>query len=262
MAAIPASVSIALTRASAPTAAGRRGRIPRRRRPRLVQESRERLPVGDVERIAGELAELGQIRDGRLLERHVTITDDHPGAAGQQRLRGGKADAAGGAGDRDGLAPDVVHAAELYTCQVLLEVPLSGNTGGMTTDGEPGLESVMTYVVRTSHPVDPTAGSPWGSRQYWQVSEATLDGPGIKARLAATGVDWMGVSGDGFWRPDVRAQFLTDDGAVVLMHYTGLVEQTARFAEAAEANEATDWADQYMRLSIRFETGAAPAMRG
>jgi hypothetical protein len=34
------------------------------------------------------------------------------------------------------------------------------------------------------------------------------------------------------------------------MHYTGLVEQTSRFAEAA------DWADQYMRLSIRFETGA------
>lgn len=54
----------------------------------------------------------------------------------------------------------------------------------------------------------------------------------------------MGVSGDGFWRPDVRAQFLTDDGVVVLMHYTGLVEQTSRFAEAAEADEATDWADQ------------------
>jgi hypothetical protein len=68
----------------------------------------------------------------------------------------------------------------------------------------------------------------------------------------------MGVSYDGFWRPDVRAQFLTDDGAVVLMHYTGLVQQTARFAEAAEADEPTAWADHYMRLSIRFETGAAP----
>ena len=79
---------------------------------------------------------------------------------------------------------------------------------------------------------------------------------GIRARLAAAGVDWMGESGDGFWRPAVRAQFLTDDGAVLLMHYTGLVEQTSRFAEAAEADEATDWADQYMRLSIRFETGA------
>ena len=129
-------------------------------------------------------------RDGRLLQRNVTVADDHSGATGQQCLRGGVADAAGGAGDRDGLAPDVVHAAKLYTCQVLV---------GSAPDG-------------------------------------------IRARLAAAGVDWMGVSGDGFWRPDVRAQFLTDDGVVVLMHYTGLVEQTSRFAEAAEADEATDWA--------------------
>ncbi len=126
----------------------------------------------------------------------------------------------------------------------------------MTTAGEPELEFAMTYVVRTSNPLDPTTDSPHGARQYWQVSEARLEGPAITAGLAATGVDWMGVGADGFWRPDVRAQFLTDDGAVVLMHYTGLVQQTARFAEAAEADEPTDWADQYMRLSIRFETGA------
>lgn len=112
------------------------------------------------------------------------------------------------------------------------------------------LEFAMTYVVRTSHPLDPTTDSPWGARQYWQVSEATLDGPQIKARLAATGLDWMGVSDDGFWRrPDVRAQFLTNDHAVVLMAYTGLVQQTERFAKAAEADEPTEWDDQYMRLS-------------
>ena len=68
--------------------------------------------------------------------------------------------------------------------------------------------------------------------------------PGIIAASAATGMDWMGVSDDRFWRPDVRAQFLTGDGAVVLMHYTGLVEQTERFSKAAEADESTDWRDQ------------------
>ena len=126
----------------------------------------------------------------------------------------------------------------------------------MSTGAELELEFAMTYVVRTSKPLDPTTGSPWGARQYWQVSEATLDGPQIKARLAATGLDWMGVSDDGFWRPDVRAQFLTDDDAIVLMAYTGLVQQSERFAEAAEADEPTEWSDQYMRLSIRFETAA------
>ena len=87
---------------------------------RLVQERRERLAVGDVERIARDLAELGELYDGRLLQGDVAVTDDHSRTPRQQRLGGGVSDAAGGAGDRDGLAPDVVHAAELYTCQFWL----------------------------------------------------------------------------------------------------------------------------------------------
>jgi hypothetical protein len=38
------------------------------------------------------------------------------------------------------------------------------------------------------------------------------------AGLAATGIDWMEIGNDGFWRPNVHAQFLTDDGAAILMH--------------------------------------------
>ena len=120
----------------------------------------------------------------------------------------------------------------------------------------PDLDFEMTYTVRTTHPLEPTVGSPFGAKQFWQVSEATLHGARIKAQLAGAGLDWMSVSSDGYWRPDVHAQFLTDDAAVILMHYTGLVQQTERFAAAADADQPTDWADQYMRLAVRFETGA------
>ena len=130
----------------------------------------------------------------------------------------------------------------------------------MTVDDLPsrvlGVEPEMTYRVRTTDPTPPTAGSPFGTRQYWQVSEATLVGPQITAELLATGGDWMWMSPDGFWRPDVRVQFRTDDDAVVLMHYTGLVEQTDAFAAAASENRETSWTDQYMRLAIQFDTGA------
>jgi hypothetical protein len=51
-------------------------------------------------------------------------------------------------------------------------------------------------------------------------------------------------------------EFVTDDGAIILVHYTGLVEQTDRFKQAAEADRSTEWTDQYMRLTLRFETGA------
>lgn len=79
----------------------------------------------------------------------------------------------------------------------------------------------MTYRVTTTNPLEPTRHAPSGERQYWQVSQATLVGPRINASLAGTGGDWMAIGTDGFWRPDVRVQFLTDDGDVVLMHYTG-----------------------------------------
>ena len=101
----------------------------------------------------------------------------------------------------------------------------------------PGLDFEMIYTVRTTHPLEPTVGSPFGAKQFWQVSEATLDGARIKAHLAGAGLDWMSVSSDGYWRPDVHAQFLTDDAAVILMHYTGLVQQTDCFAAAADADQ-------------------------
>lgn len=118
-----------------------------------------------------------------------------------------------------------------------------------------GLAQEMTYVVRTTEPSAPSAGSPLGTRQYWQLSEATLEGPRIRAALAATGGDWMAMGSDGFWRPDVRAQFLTDDGAFLFMHYRGLVEQTDAFKAAAEADRETRFEEQYMRLAIAFDTG-------
>ena len=122
------------------------------------------------------------------------------------------------------------------------------------------LASEFIYRVRTTGPLPGTAGSPRGERQYWTVSEAELHGNRIRATLAAPGSDWMWVSDDGFWRPDVRAPFTTDDGATVLMHYTGLVEQTPAFAAAAEGDRPTTWDDQYMRLLMRFDAGA-PAYR-
>lgn len=112
------------------------------------------------------------------------------------------------------------------------------------------------YRVKTTGPLKTTKGSPDGERNYWIVSEAEINGPRIEAHLAAPGSDWMRVSDDGFWRPDVRSPFRTSDGETILLHYTGLVQQTDAFKRAAEANQPTQWNDQYMRLTMRFDTGA------
>lgn len=118
-----------------------------------------------------------------------------------------------------------------------------------------GLEHVMTYTLVTKGPLSSTRGSPLGERRYWEMSEGRLTGSGISASIAMPGGDWMLVSEDGFWRPDVRVQFMTDDGAVVLLRYHGLVEQTERFKAAAEGDSATDWDEVNMRMAMRFDTG-------
>jgi hypothetical protein len=120
----------------------------------------------------------------------------------------------------------------------------------------PGLEYEMTYRLEVRGPLAATAGSPRGKREYWEMSEGTLRGPRIDARIAMPGGDWFAVSGDRFGRPDVRVQFITGDGSLILLHYTGLVERTAAFTRAAEAGTETQWTDQYMRMAMSFDTGA------
>ncbi len=118
------------------------------------------------------------------------------------------------------------------------------------------LHREMTYRFRTRGPLEPTEGSPLGTRSYFEMTEGTLKGERIDARIAMPGGDWMSRSPDGYWRPDVRVQLVTHDNATILLHYTGFVEQTEAFIKAANENRPTTWADQYMRMVMRFDTGA------
>jgi Protein of unknown function (DUF3237) len=121
----------------------------------------------------------------------------------------------------------------------------------------PRLELEMTYRFRTSGPLQSAAGSPRGERQYWEMTEGTLTGPRIRATIAMPGGDWYRPGPGAFGRPDVRVQLITADQEIVLLHYTGLVQATERFKQAAENGGATRYEDQYMRMVMFFDTGAA-----
>jgi hypothetical protein len=120
----------------------------------------------------------------------------------------------------------------------------------------PGFEFEMTYRLKVRGPLPSTKGSPRGERIYWEMAEATLEGKRIKARSAMPGIDWFAPGADGFGRPDVRLQFITDDNAVILLHYTGLVEMNALFTKTAENGGETQFEDHYMRMAMNFDTGA------
>jgi Protein of unknown function (DUF3237) len=118
-----------------------------------------------------------------------------------------------------------------------------------------GLQYEMTYRFKVRGPLPATDGSPRGARQYWEMTEGTLRGDRINATIAMPGGDWHLVSSDRFGRPDVRVQFMTEDGAPILLHYTGLVERTDAFNRAADTGGSNGWDDQYMRMFMTFETG-------
>jgi uncharacterized protein DUF3237 len=118
------------------------------------------------------------------------------------------------------------------------------------------LRHEMTYRFRIRGPMVSTKGSPRGERQYWEMTEGELMGDKIKAHIAMPGGDWYSAGIDGFGRPDVRVQLVTDDGAVILLHYTGLVQTTDAFTQAASEGEPTHFEDQYMRMVMGFDTGA------
>jgi hypothetical protein len=117
------------------------------------------------------------------------------------------------------------------------------------------LEPEMIFWAQSGPAIEPTRGSPVGAIQYLEVANATLKGRRIDAKLVSKGYDWMRISDDGYWRPEVRAQFRTDDGAVILMQYSGLVKHTESLMALASADRMADCTSHYMRMVFSFVTG-------
>jgi hypothetical protein len=111
----------------------------------------------------------------------------------------------------------------------------------------------MTYRLKVKGPLRDVK-TPEGTLQYWEMTEGRLEGARIKASIVMPGGDWYRVGTDGYGRPDVRTQLETDDGAIVLLRYTGLVETNEVFTRAAEQDRETQFDDAYMRMCFRFDT--------
>jgi hypothetical protein len=61
---------------------------------------------------------------------------------------------------------------------------------------------------------------------------------------------------NGYGRPHVRLALRTDDGALILLEYHGIVQATSAFTRAVESDTSTQWDDQYMRMALTFDTAA------
>jgi Protein of unknown function (DUF3237) len=119
------------------------------------------------------------------------------------------------------------------------------------------LEPVMIYRLDVTGPAASGDGSASNARrQFWQMTRATLDGPNIRAQSVMPGIDWFTPYPNGYGRPHVRLAFRTDDEALILLEYHGIVHATAAFTRAVATDTPTQWDDQYMRMALTFDTSA------
>jgi hypothetical protein len=116
------------------------------------------------------------------------------------------------------------------------------------------LEFEFSYVATLKPPVEIGTG-PFGNRSFFEVTGGTVEGKRLKNKVLAGGGDWIVIAPDGFGHLDVRAQFLTDDGAALYLQYDGVLEMNQKVADALAKGASTDYGDQYFRTTPRFETG-------
>lgn len=117
------------------------------------------------------------------------------------------------------------------------------------------LEYEFGYRARLKAPLAVGPG-PYGARIFVEVEGGDFEGKRLKGKILTGGGDWLLAGADGFGRLDVRAQFLTDDGAAIYLAYYGIVEMTAKVQAAlGDAKTGTDFGDQYFRAMPRMETG-------
>ncbi len=83
------------------------------------------------------------------------------------------------------------------------------------------VEHIFTVTANTAQQAV-IAGAPSGTRVMVNVSGGTFEGPNLKGTVLAGGGDWVTARADGSVKLDVRITLQTDDGAHILMTYSGI----------------------------------------
>lgn len=108
-------------------------------------------------------------------------------------------------------------------------------------------------------PID-SGNSPNGQRMVFVVKEGTVKGPKVNGKIiAGSGADWARLRSDGSGDLDVRMNIQTDDGAILYVHWHGVMlasdENLAYALDFDKPDDPAGAARYYFRTSPRFETG-------
>lgn len=89
--------------------------------------------------------------------------------------------------------------------------------------------------------------TPTGNRGTGSIRGGAFSGPRLSGVLEPYGADWMTVRPDNTLDPEVRGVMKTGDGALIAVHYTGIIHPWTT---------AIAGGDAYWRIVMRFFTSA------
>jgi hypothetical protein len=118
------------------------------------------------------------------------------------------------------------------------------------------VEYLFTMRADTSG-FKPIPDGPNGSRLLVTVTGGTVTGPRVNGTLLAGGGDWVTMRPDGTGQLDVRVTIETDDGAVILMCYSGILgaDMVARSAPLFQvSHENYRWLNNVQAIGIGHPT--------
>lgn len=120
---------------------------------------------------------------------------------------------------------------------------------------EPTLEYAFTARINLGPPVElgTIAG---GRRRFIPITEGTVGGPRLAARVLAGGGDWQTIFPDGLTRVEAHYILMTEDGVIVEILNPGLRTADARIADLLAQDQEVDPSAYYFRTTPRFEVAA------
>ncbi|MBI5284589.1 MAG: DUF3237 domain-containing protein [Chloroflexi bacterium] len=97
--------------------------------------------------------------------------------------------------------------------------------------------------------------SPFGARAVYIVTGGTFEGPKMRGTVRPGGGDWFLSLPNGAGELDVRATLETDDGALILITYHGILDVKPEVIRRVFAGEDVSPTEYYFRTTPRLETG-------
>lgn len=105
-------------------------------------------------------------------------------------------------------------------------------------------------------PPENVGTGPLGRRLIFIVKGGTFAGPRLRGTVRPGGGDWFLSFASGAGELDVRGTLETDDGALIMLAYHGVLVASDDVTRRAMSGEEVSTREYYFRTAPRFETGA------